>query len=60
MEIDEITKRRIEKYLDKTWRDVISNPERKTQEFAGGMYCSALRILDILGIEIEGRNQFDE
>ena len=53
MVIDELTKRRIEKELDRRMDESLHHPEAKVREFAGGMFLGALKILDILGIETE-------
>lgn len=58
MEIDEITEKRIEKYLDRIWNDVLNHPEPKVQHLAGGVYQGALKMLNILGVEIINRNKF--
>jgi hypothetical protein len=60
MEIDEMTRKRIEKHLDNIWDKVLkSNIGSNDEKFGGGAYWSALRLLSILGIEIQNRNKFD-
>lgn len=53
LEIDDLKRKRIEKYLDDIWEQVIDNPNKETQEFAGSIYLGAIKVLSILGIEIE-------
>ncbi|MEM5009365.1 hypothetical protein WKH57_01460 [Niallia taxi] len=53
MVIDDLTKRRIEKELAKRMDEMLTHPQEKVRDFAGGMHSGALKILHILGIEIE-------
>ncbi|MEH7116171.1 hypothetical protein V7128_01930 [Neobacillus vireti] len=57
MEIDELTKKRIKKYMDNTFQEMMKNPKVKVQDFAGGAYMGALKVLSLLDIEIDGINK---
>lgn len=59
MQIDEITRRRLKKYIDITWSEVINNPEQRVQECASAMYVGALKVIDILGIDIDTGKKAD-
>jgi hypothetical protein len=53
MEIDDFTRKRIKKYMDNSFDEMLNNPKQKVQDFAGGAYCGALKMLQILNIEID-------
>jgi hypothetical protein len=57
MEIDELTKKRIKKYMDKAFQDMLNHPKVKVQDFAGGAYMGALKILSLLDIDVDGINK---
>jgi hypothetical protein len=57
MEIDDLTKKRIKKYMDNAFDEMLHNPKQKVQDFAGGAYCGALKILSLLDIEIDKINK---
>jgi hypothetical protein len=59
MEIDDLTKKRIKKYMDSAFHETINNPKVKVQDFAGGTYMGALKVLSLLDIEIDGINKHD-
>lgn len=56
LEIDELTKKRIKKYMDNTFYEMMNNPKVKTQDFAGGAYMGSLKILSFLDIKIDKIN----
>jgi len=56
MELDELTRKRIEKLCDELINESLYNPNRDTALFTGGMYIGILRILEILNIEINNIN----
>ena len=51
MEIDDLTKRRITKYLDKVWEG--QKIDGRNGFIATGMYAGALQILKIINVHID-------
>jgi hypothetical protein len=57
MDIDDLTRKRIKKYMDNAFSEMMNHPKVKVQDFAGGAYMGALKVLSLLDIEIDKINK---
>lgn len=60
MKIDDIARKRIQKFLDSNWEDTMRNPDLNVQNIACGAYCGAIKILHILNIDIDDKSKGDD
>jgi hypothetical protein len=59
MELDELTRKRIEKLCDEILNEILHNPKYDVVNFASGMYSGILKLLGILNIKIKNINDFE-